>query len=363
MENNRIQHTLFNLKECHPVPEVAVHLSNILGVEVSQASVLRYALKGRLKLSVDFVNLAVAKCGRTVRYTRADLNAAFSAGYLPQDLDWAILPSDLAATLPDLPDEAMGEPIIYLRSPKIDDDDYITFDSKATVIDGVLDLPMIGAEIIDIEHRCQMLATDGVGINFLTLGCGALVQGPDGQIWELQERFDSAAYSRASQARQLALKQHIADNNIEAAKAEEILKQEKETREQLLERIMSLPTMEKYFAAGGLPEDCSLVVRTDVVNEFIKSINDASLTGKVKTKVSPSSTVHDWQSQARVIADECFDIDTRNNCRDSLMGYSNRVVNEMQKRGIEGPQGIINNANTVKREALQAKNWWRNKQK
>lgn len=274
-----------------------------------------------------------------------------------------MLPPDLAATLPDFPAEAVGEPIVYLRSPKIEDDAYLTFDSKATVIDGVLDLPMIGAEMIDIEHRCQMRTKDGVGINFLTLGCGVLVQGANGQIWELQERFDNKAYACASQARQLALKQHIADNNIEAAKAEEILRHENETRGQLLERIMSLPAMEKYFAAGGLPEDCSLVVRTDVINEFIESINNISLSGKVNTNVSSSSTVHDWQSQARIIADEYFDENTKNGRSECLSGYSSRVMREMQNRGIKGPRGFIKNANTVQREALQSDKWWANKEK
>jgi hypothetical protein len=71
----------------------------------------------------------------------------------------------------------------------------------------------------------------------------------------------------------------------------------------------------------------------------------------------------DWRAQARILANECFDVDTRNSCRDSLKGYSKRVMEEMQKRGIKGSQGIINNSNTVMREALQGKKWWGDKQK
>jgi hypothetical protein len=76
---------------------------------------------------------------------------------------------------------------------------------------------------------------------------------------------------------------------------------------------------------------------------------------------SPSDD--DWKAQARVIADECFDRDTANGCRDSLDNYSNRVMEAMQERGIKGPRGIIDNKNTVKRDALQGKQWWANKPK
>jgi hypothetical protein len=78
--------------------------------------------------------------------------------------------------------------------------------------------------------------------------------------------------------------------------------------------------------------------------------------------VSPSK-VPDWKDKARLIADECFDSDTRIPCRDSLKGYSRRVMEEMQKQGIKGPRGIIDNPNYVMRHALQGKQWWSKKQK
>ena len=70
-----------------------------------------------------------------------------------------------------------------------------------------------------------------------------------------------------------------------------------------------------------------------------------------------------WTDIARTIADECFDFDTRNECRDSLKGYSSRVMGKMQERDIKGPRGIIDNANYVMREALQGRKWWANKNK
>lgn len=98
---------------------------------------------------------------------------------------------------------------------------------------------------------------------------------------------------------------------------------------------------------------------------------------KIKDASHKSSIGKDWKEQARMIADECFDADTNNNCRDSLVtrkkksngtyeivgGYAYRVMEIMQERKIHGPRGRIGNANTVMREALQGKKWWANKPK
>jgi hypothetical protein len=84
-------------------------------------------------------------------------------------------------------------------------------------------------------------------------------------------------------------------------------------------------------------------------------------------KIKPISTANqndnDWKVQARAIADECFDKDTKNSCRDSLKGYSKRVMGLMQERGIKGARGIIDNQSTIMREALQGAKWWSNKSK
>jgi len=75
----------------------------------------------------------------------------------------------------------------------------------------------------------------------------------------------------------------------------------------------------------------------------------------------PSS--NDWRDKARAIADSLFDRDTANKCRDSLAGYSRRVMDEMQMKEIHGPRGRIDNHNTIQREALQGDKWWAKKPK
>jgi hypothetical protein len=77
----------------------------------------------------------------------------------------------------------------------------------------------------------------------------------------------------------------------------------------------------------------------------------------------PQQKAADWKQSARQLADKCFDQDTANNCRDSLAGYSLRVMGEMQKQKIHGPRGLIDNPRTIQRDALQGQLWWQGKKK
>ena len=57
---------LLKLRDWLSVPEAARHLSILLGDEVTEAHVLRFALDGRLTLSVDFVNATPARSGKVI---------------------------------------------------------------------------------------------------------------------------------------------------------------------------------------------------------------------------------------------------------------------------------------------------------
>lgn len=78
-------------------------------------------------------------------------------------------------------------------------------------------------------------------------------------------------------------------------------------------------------------------------------------------KAAPPVPSNDWRASARAIADECFDHDTRNKCRDSLRGYAERVMCILQERNIHGPRGLIDNPRTIQRDALQGARWWAGK--
>ncbi|MDC7710053.1 hypothetical protein [Vogesella indigofera] len=76
-----------------------------------------------------------------------------------------------------------------------------------------------------------------------------------------------------------------------------------------------------------------------------------------------SPNTDDWREKARQIADEFFANDTQSGVRDSLQGYSKRVMEEMQAQKIHSPRGQIVNPNTIQRDALQGDKWWKKQQK
>ena len=184
----------------------------------------------------------------------------------------------MAALRSDLPPDEAEKSALMLMSLQIDDDRYLTLDDKVRSIDGVWDLPMIGGEELDIEHGYQKL-TGGPSVTSENID-GAFVQRNDGEMWQLQEDYDDNQYQAGSNAALDGLKQHIADKNIGAAEAEELLNRHKEARKKFLEERKekrdSGKDSQNYFPAGGLPTDSVLVVRTDALREFEASISGAS---------------------------------------------------------------------------------------
>jgi len=195
---------LFNLKKWLTVAETARHLTIIFGEEVHEADVLRLALDGRLQLSVNFVNYATARFGTVVRHTRADLEAAIATGKMP--------------------------------SLQIDNDRYLNLDDKVSAIEGVWDLPMVGDERRDIEHKYQML-TGGPSVSLATLA-GTFVAKGDREMCLLQESYGNNEYQAGSSR----------DSGKDSG---------------------------NYFPAGISPKNSVLVIRTDALREFEEVINGA----------------------------------------------------------------------------------------
>lgn len=263
---------LFSLKEWLTVADAARHLSIVFGEDVSDADVLRLALDGRLCLSVYFVNHAKARCGKVVRYSEPELRDAIATGNLPQDLKWHTWPPGaMAALRPDLPPDEAEKSALMLMSLRIDDDRYLTLDDAVTTLRGVWDLPMIGNERLDIEHEYQNV-TGGPAVTLQGLD-GAFVEGHDGQICQLQEDYDENEFQDGSLAQLERLKQYIAEDDIEDAEAESMLKVHKEHRKEFLEKRRTKPAKENHYPAGGLPKDAVIVVRTEALREFEQSVN------------------------------------------------------------------------------------------
>ena len=140
--------------------------------------------------------------------------------------------------------------------------------------------------------------------------------------------------------------------------------------EKLMEAVRNglLPVYEPGSLARYQPEtvrEFNHEVLWEDLNQWLEE-NEPRILWRFPKPVVPkrsNNTNDDWRVEARKIADECFDSDTKNKCRDSLAGYCRRVMDEMQKQKIPGPRGQIDNPATIQREALQASKWWSNKSK
>jgi hypothetical protein len=277
---------LFNLKKWLTVADAARHLAIVFGEDVTEADVLRLALDGRLRLSVYFVNHAIALCGKAISLEETDWKLLPSLnGYgmrlqtegehsLKQDSIWQA-PTKLLALLKDIPTAEWPNWIALPSGLNIDGERFLELSDTVTTLRGVWDLPMIGNERLDIEHKYQNL-TDGPAVTLQGMD-GAFVEGRDGQICQLQEDYDGNKYQAGSSAALETLKQHIAEHCIEGAEAESLLNRHKEQRKKFLEERRARPAKENYFPAGGLPEDAVIVVRTEALREFERHGNDAAL--------------------------------------------------------------------------------------
>lgn len=277
---------LFKLKEWLTVPDAARHLSIAFGEEVSEPDVLRLALDGHLKLSVNFVNHASAKRGKVVPWEETEWkmfpkfdfgntpNMASPSSEMAPPTPEEIMecPPNLLAAWNEIPEAERGDFSPLLTSLNIDGKRFLNFNRKVASIADVWDLPMIGSERLDVEHLYQQL-TGGPEVT-LTGMDGAFVEKEDGVMCQLQEDFDENEYCAGSKAQLRKLEERIAVNNIKGAEAQKLLDKHKQDRKVFLEARASKDKSNSYFPAGGLPNDSVLVVRTSALREFEQTVNN-----------------------------------------------------------------------------------------
>lgn len=202
---------LFNLKEWLTVAEAAQYLTIIFGEDVTEVDVLRLALDGHLKLSVNFVNHAVARSAKWIPLSQyMELMELFRAlGQTPKN--------------PERPVLIYGERVVPIK--------------------GIWDLAMMGAEMLDVEHKYQLM-TGGAPVTLVNID-GTFVVSYDGQMYQLQTHYDDNPYCNSEEQKESRKKKPLYEPS-------------------------------NYFPAEGLPDDSVMVVRTDVLREFEASINRAS---------------------------------------------------------------------------------------
>jgi len=154
---------LLKLKDWLTVPDAARHLSVLFDEDVTEADVLRFALDGRLVLSIDFVDFAAAQLGKIIPLADAKTKTV-------QTTD--------------------GKSCGLINGIRQVDGNVVSFDGNFRFIKGVWDLAMCGAERIEIERKYRLL-TDGPTVS-LGEGNGILINRPDGTWGQLLEAISDS---------------------------------------------------------------------------------------------------------------------------------------------------------------------------
>lgn len=204
------------LLEWVTVPQAAKHLSASFGEEISEADIYQLALDKRMTLSVNLVNGAFARFGKIIPRGEARVVQGI-----------------------DIPGADPYDVVLGLALPG--DESVLEFGREVRSVSGVWDLPMIGSESLDVEHKFQQL-TNGPEVTLQGLD-GALIQ-RDGVICQLQEHFSGNEY----------------------------FPNEK------LNTPWGHP--DNFYPAGGLPTDAVFVVRTGEIVRFQLELSEADSSQK-----------------------------------------------------------------------------------
>ena len=246
---------LLSLKEWLTLEESAEHLSRVFQEHVSVADLYRFALQGHLTLSAYFINHARAKLGARMRIRdagfrilpalfqeeegEARITISLTSDAMPEFEAW--LEADANNKLL-LESEVPKQKFVILNGNQLSATDCVSFEREVQVIEGIWDLPLMGAERLDIEHALQKV-TGGPSVNLTHLD-GAYACRADGSVAWLQE--------------------HISDNEYAREK----------------DRKKARDDSSAYYPAGGLPNDAPVIVRVANLLSFIARASGASGTEK-----------------------------------------------------------------------------------
>lgn len=240
---------LFNLKNWLTLEEAAAHLSGVLNENVAVEDLLRLALNGHLTISINIINGAEACKGE--RFPLEEFPIRLARGLKstePLSLD---PPKDYPADsnreaqmewLRNNEDRLKSGELIAYPACKAQDGYYgYDFEDRIVSIRGLWDLPMIGNEILDIEHLLQGMI-GGPEVTGMSLE-GTMLVHPDGVTFaRLMDHYSKNEFVKDGHDR---IKYPWGDPR-------------------------------SYYPSGGLPNDEKIVVRTEKLTQFLSSLQEAS---------------------------------------------------------------------------------------
>jgi len=270
---------LFNLKEWLTLEEAATHLSPLFGEVVTVADILRLALDKRLTLSVWFVNHTMARKGRLIRFDECKLNILptlkGSVAEVPLPDKRLVTHEELAAIFPTIKEHMEAGNIFVAPDARrfSDENEWLELDEAVVTIDGLWDLPMVGSERLDVEHRFQM-ETGGPEITLINLE-GTFVYRADVYCQLMQPLQASKAPEETKALAELLDKLTKKAPQGDRKGAAHADGQRGKDAKFPADRNRQDPERD-YYPAGTLPRDAVWVVRTAALRDFEYSLRQAS---------------------------------------------------------------------------------------
>ncbi|MFK3725576.1 hypothetical protein ACI2KE_17295 [Pseudomonas monteilii] len=280
---------ILKLREWLTVDEAARRLSASSRESVSEADLLRLALDGHLTLSVHFVNHAE---GRPVKIE--PINSEISRSKITEQLE------DFVQDHPRYQnaDEELAHLQDFVRRYRgdllPDNESVLTYEDdgqRPTTLQGVWDLLMLGAEVLDVEHAYQHL-TGGVSVDLVCLN-GPLVASPDkSKCFQLLDSYNQEVRPRDNVT---------TDKPLISKQTRESLNRVNQMLGPMFddtdpERDLGWDYETIWYPASGLPKGHALVVRSAALRELERKI--------LEPENEPEKPVHqsERRSMSQIIA-------------------------------------------------------------
>jgi hypothetical protein len=223
---------LFNLKEWLTIEETAQYLDSFIEEDVNEAMVYRLALDKLLRLSVSFSKIVVARKVQIVSMEEAK----------QRTMPYPVLPGDS--------EEHVGKQIKIPEGIPIGGNKCLEEDEELTIIDGIWELPMIGAERTHVENIYHELI-NGSKVSRLHF-LGSFVT-KDDNLYQLQDWHNLDVHESDNLDQTEGLPESLALMSI----IKNVERHNAKTDSKIV-----------FHPASKLPEHCLFVVRREAINEF-----------------------------------------------------------------------------------------------
>lgn len=260
--------TFKNLRAWFSLEEAAQQLSFSTGEIASTADILRLCLDGHLTLSIRFRSTASVRPGfrlpseevTVVIENTVDMPELNPVNSRPCTGESVTVPGYTAGTA--------GH--VMVSSEGCESDIGLIIEKNVVKVEGVLDLLLFsdGRHIVENQYD-QFTGGAVVERDFVK---GIYLEGDDGIIYQLQERFDEKVVNARHEAIALRLREEAEDSNMPSYEAWKYASRFDDYLQCYDHMWKKTATMQNYMPAGRLPKGAEFVIRAPAVNAMTANV-------------------------------------------------------------------------------------------